>query len=103
MLSQYQEPKYKIENGQLVNRQSGQPIPPDEPVIVFRARDVYAATILEHYAKMLPTGDHRQAVMIRAAQFRNWGNEHPDRMKEPDTTLDTGWTDAGTPAEKAGI
>jgi hypothetical protein len=81
----------------LVNRQSGQPIPEDEPIIIFRARDVYAADVIEDYARKLPSGIHKIAVQMRANQFRNWAQMHKDRMKEPDTIIDGGWTTAGTP------
>jgi len=94
-MNKYQEPKYKIQNGKLVNRQSGNVIPADEPVIVLRARDPYVAHLLRDYANALPSGTHKKAVQTRAAQFANWAEEHPDRMKEPDTEMDEGWTTAG--------
>jgi len=99
-LSDYQEPKYRIDGGQLVNRQSGCAIPEDEPVMIFRARDVFAASILEEYARKLPGGMHKEAASIRALQFRNWAEMHPDRMKMPDTEIDAGWTVAGKVDEK---
>lgn len=97
----YQEPKYEIKevDGQqrLVNRQSGVPIPEDEPLFILRARDVYAALIIQEYAQKCCNGPHKNAVAIRAEQFQNWAMEHPDRMKEPDSQLDAGWTTAGNP------
>lgn len=94
-MNRYQEPKYKVQNGRIVNRQSGNVIPDDEPVIILRARDVYAAPLLRDYANKLPKGTHRQAIETRAQQFENWAADHPDRMKEPDTDIDEGWTTAG--------
>lgn len=104
-MNSYQEPKYKIEvpgdgtltnrGPKLVNRQSGKAIPDDEPILVLRAQDCYAASVLEDYARKLPAGMHKEAVSTRAAQFRNWAEAHPTRMKEPTTQIDEHWTTAG--------
>ena len=40
------EPKYQIVGDKIVNRASGEAIPEDEPVIIFRARDVHAAGLI---------------------------------------------------------
>lgn len=93
----YQEPKYQIVNGQLVNRQSGIAIPPDEPLFVLRARDKHAARLLIEYCQLVQDPEHREAVRTRATQFSNWAILHSDRMKEPDSQKDDGWTSAGMP------
>ena len=98
----YQEPKYKIENGKLVNRQSGEAIPDDEPVFILRARDKHAGTTLLACSMRVKDPKHHEAAKARAAQFNNWANCHPGRMKEPDTQLDNGWTTAGTPTADGG-
>lgn len=110
------EPKYKIVNGKIVNRASGEAIPDDEPIFILRARDKHALATLEAYhlqvrgpAKpgqalaplaaiwpegnaMIPTGSsHEAAVAIRRAQFARFAKQNPDRMKEPDTTLTEDW------------
>lgn len=79
-----QEPKY---GGTLFNRVSGEAIPADEPVFIFRARDHYAARVIAHYMVYLPPSDHRVAVEQRARDFYSFAATHPDRMKEPDTAL----------------
>jgi hypothetical protein len=79
-----QEPKY---GGTLFNRVSGEAIPADEPVFIFRARDHYAARVIAHYMVYLPPSDHRVAVEQRARDFYSFAVAHPDRMKEPDTAL----------------
>lgn len=94
-MNAYQEPKYEIRGDKLVNRQSGEAIPEDEPIIVFRARDKHAAELLVIYARMCQDPQHQEAARRRAAQFSNWASIHPDRMKEPDTKMDEGWTTAG--------
>jgi len=45
---------------------------------------------------------HREAVFVRIVQFKNWAEMHPDRMKEPDSQQDEGWTSAGTPSGNIG-
>lgn len=96
-MNPYQEPKYEIKDGKIVNRQSGVAIPDDEPVFILRARDAYAARTVSYYANLSFNAEHAQAVKIRAAQFHNWAACNNIRMKLPDTQQDEGWTSAGTP------
>ena len=87
-----QEPKYRVTNhGQLVNRQSGEAIPDDEPVFILRARDKHAAKLLGEYQKMVTDSTHHRAISLRATQFSDWALAHPERMKEPDTILADDW------------
>lgn len=82
----FQESKYGYRDRHLYNRASGDFIPHDEPVFLFRARDIYAARAIGAYANMLQPGtSHRRAVEARAQQFAAFAPLHPDRMKEPDT------------------
>lgn len=91
------EPKYKIENGKLVNRQSGEAIPEDEPIFILRGCDVFARTTLRRYLALIPWGDdesneeHRRAVTLRLLQFENFAAENPERIKTPDTTITPDW------------
>src|SRR5215813_6030170 len=95
----YQEPKYLIDQNtaRVRNRQSGAAIPEDEPIFIFRASDRKAAEVLWHYSAHCKDKIHRKAVETRALQFENWAQEHPSRMKEPDTSVNEGWTDRGSP------
>lgn len=86
-----QEPKYKIVNNAIVNRHSGEPIPPDEPVFVLRARDKFAIGTLNYYLSNDMDADHRRAVELRLKQFEDFSDRHPDRMKVPDTILTADW------------
>lgn len=113
-MNKYQEPKYKIEvkhstsencmgenvsgidSVRLVNRQSGIPIPEDEPLFLIRAKDAFAMTALMAYLRALPPGPHKDAVSIRCAQFSNWQALHSTRLAPPTTVKDDGWTSAGT-------
>lgn len=90
-----QEPKYDVtDQGQIVNRVSGQPIPDDEPVFIFRARDLFAASALNAYLRALCAADsevvghdHRHAIRTRVRDFERFALQNPDRMKVPDTVI----------------
>lgn len=81
-----QDRKFAFRNGQFVNRVSGEPIPHDEPVIIFRARDRHAIPVLREYLTMATDEHHRQAIRDRLAEFSTYREAHPDRMKEPGIT-----------------
>jgi hypothetical protein len=81
-----QDRKYKFENGEFVNRLSGEPIPKDEPTIILRARDVHATSVLRTYLYTVEDPKHRQAVQDRIDEFEQFAMDHPERMKEPGIT-----------------
>lgn len=89
------EPKYRIENGRIVNRVSGEAIPDDEPIFILRARDCLAIHAFEGYIFALEdepgTAEHLKAVKIRLKNFGDFSDQHPERMKVPDTTLTEDW------------
>lgn len=81
-----QEPKYTVNGSAIVNRASGEAIPADEPVFIFRARDRHAMEALKAYANTIPLGTtHWHAVIGRHGDFEQFAADHPERMKEPDT------------------
>jgi hypothetical protein len=80
-----QEPKYRFDGGRVINRASGEAIPQDEPVFVFRARDRKALEALNAYFAEIDDADHITAVHERIADFTRFATQHPERMKEPDT------------------
>lgn len=82
-MNESQEPKYGITGHRLRNRHTGEFIPEDEPVFIFRARDVHAVAILEAYHGLLTVKEHADAVDGRIADFTRFAQEHPDRMHEP--------------------
>ena len=89
-MNQAQEPKYEFEQSaegpRLRNRRTMQAIPLDEPVFIFRARDVHAVDTLMHYAGRIVDGDrgHIEQVHQRIEDFIQFREQHPERMKEPD-------------------
>lgn len=87
------DPKYQIEvrdsHAQLVNAATGVPIPSDEPVFIFRAKDLRALKAIDRYREDVSDGGnaaHANAVAVRCEDFARFRKRHPDRMKEPDTT-----------------
>jgi len=79
--------KFKFEDGKFVNRVSGEAIPDDEPVIIFRARDRHALRVLRFYLTLVDE-HHRQAILDRINAFQAFEQAHPDRLKEPGITRD---------------
>lgn len=78
--------KFKFENGRFVNRVSGEAIPDDEPVILFRARDRKALEVLTFYQSICEDQHHRQAIQDRINEFHTYQETHPERVKEPGIT-----------------
>jgi hypothetical protein len=78
--------KFKFEGGKFVNRVSGEAIPDDEPVIIFRARDRHALAVLRHYQLLVGDPHHQRAVQDRIDEFTAYQRAHPERMKEPGIT-----------------
>jgi hypothetical protein len=81
-----QEPKYDVNaEGKLFNRASGEVIPDDEPVMIFRARDKNAALMISYYRRLCSDAHHSDVVGKRLHDFVDFAHAHPERMKEPDT------------------
>lgn len=83
-----EDTKFKFEDGYFVNRVSGEKIPQDEPVILFRARDQHSLSVLKFYESLITDQHHRAALIDKIGEFRSFKNNHPDRMKEPGITRD---------------
>ena len=81
-----QEPKYDVNSaGELINRHTRVPIPNDEPVFVFRAKDALAVRALTAYFASIENKAHAKAVAARIEAFKAFAQNHPERMKMPDT------------------
>lgn len=82
------ERKYKIEVqdgvGVLVNKSTGRPVPDDEPLFTLRAQDVNALPTLMAYLVLCKDLYHREETQKTVLDFKNFANQHPERMKEPD-------------------
>lgn len=98
-----QEPKYVAKYGDLINRATGLKIPDDEPVFIFRARDVLAVPTLQFYLKQVlkehtpAATEHAAAILERIDHFQTFAKNYPERMKSPDTTKVEGLPVEGCP------
>lgn len=80
-----QDPKYYT--GLIINTASGEAIPQEEPVMIFRARDRQAIPMIEFYETLVEDPEHKEAVQRRILNFREFQEQYPERVKEPDTDL----------------
>lgn len=81
--------KHYIE-GERIFKKNGQPIPDNEPVILFRGRDKLALPLLLHYRSMCVKGGctdfQLQSVDRMIQKFQKFANES-STMKQPGCTL----------------
>jgi hypothetical protein len=80
--------RFEAACGRFVNRVSGEEIPDDEPVILFRARDAKALPLLKFYQELCVDDHHKQAIQDRIDEFQDFMLANPGRMKEPGITHD---------------
>lgn len=76
-------------NGAIVKKSNGEVLPDDEPLWLFRARDVLALKYLQMYTAECQTlgldWQVNKAEDILQA-FKDFATEHPERMKQPGVT-----------------
>lgn len=78
--------KFTYVDGQYVNRVSGIPIPDDEPIIIFRARDRHTVAVLEFYKSLVSDEHHIEGINDRIEEFSSYQSNNPDLVKEPGIT-----------------
>lgn len=82
------DPKYGVnDEGKICNIATGKPIPDDEPIMIFRAKDMLAPQILAYYENLVATSDHKMAVSSRILDFNKFQIDHPERVKMPNTVF----------------
>lgn len=77
------ERKYMIKDNQLVKRSNEVPIPIDEPLFIFRAKDRKALVALVAYNTILDNLDQKEQVTKSINDFRAFQEKNPDKMAEP--------------------
>lgn len=77
------ERKYKILDGRLVKKIGEVPIPDDEPLFIFRAKDRKALAPLVAYGLICDTLEQKEMVTKTVADFRAFQEKYPARMGEP--------------------
>ncbi len=79
--------KSKQSTGCLVNAETREPIPADEPIFIMRAKDMLAANALSNYcasALIHTTREFAGIVNVRVHEFVKFSVDHPKRMTLPD-------------------
>lgn len=83
--------KYHIENDTIVKTGNGVPIPEDEPLILFRAKDRLALPMLYAYREICAadrcTDFHMRGLNELITRFEEFRVAHPERMKQPGCTM----------------
>ncbi len=77
------ERKYEIKDNRIVKRSNQVPIPDDEPLFVFRAKDRKALAALVAYNMILDNLEQKEAVTKSINDFREFQEQNPDKMREP--------------------
>ncbi len=77
------ERKYKILDGKIVKKSNEVPIPDDEPIFIFRAKDRKALAALVAYNSVLDKLEQKAAVTKTINDFRAFQEKNPDLMCEP--------------------
>lgn len=82
------EAQYRIE---IIKSTNGQPIPDDEPIILFRGRDRLALQMLKYYYNQCKSDgatDYQLATMqTMIDKFAKFAQDNPQTMKQPGITL----------------
>ncbi len=82
-----QEPKYGIRDNRIYVRASGEFIPFEEPIFLFRAKDDLAVNALIGYRNLCMNDEHVKIVDKRISAFLDFADKYPNRMKVADTAI----------------
>lgn len=83
-LRRSQETKYTIgRTGRLVHRETGQAIPDEEPVMVFRGKDRRAVDAIAAYLLVIQDPAHRAKVEALLRRFQGYAEAYPRLVREP--------------------
>ena len=67
---------------------AGQPLPEDEPIMIFRAKDALLPEVMKHYISLRRQHGQSDAsladLQAYSDELANWQAAHPDRLKFPD-------------------
>jgi len=98
--------KFHVEGSQIIKTTSGEVVPEDEPLLLFRGRDRLALPTLEHYRKMCADdgcNDFQLGILdARIAAFREYAAD-PRRMKQPGITRGAAWEPSIEPTNKGEV
>jgi hypothetical protein len=78
------------EHGRIVKTTNGQPIPDNEPTVLFRGRDWLAVPLLLHYREMCVRDGCNDFQLKQVDElidrFRKFAEDNPSTMKQPGIT-----------------
>ena len=77
------ERKYTIKDNKLVKKSNLVPVPEDEPLFIFRAKDRKALAALVAYNGILDNLDQKAEVTKSINDFRAFQENNPEKMAEP--------------------
>jgi len=77
------ERKYKILDNRIVKKDNEVPIPDNEPLFIFRAKDRKALSALIAYNMILDNLDQKAEVTKSINDFRRFQEDNPEKMGEP--------------------
>ncbi len=77
------ERKYMIKDNRLVKRSNQVPIPENEPLFIFRAKDLKALPVLVAYSMIVDSLDQKESIQRSVEDFRRFMAENPDKIGEP--------------------
>lgn len=80
-----QDPKYGIRDNKLCVMATGEFIPDNEPVFMFRAKDNNAEAAIAFYRTLCSNKNHRAVIGCRISGFNDFKLDNQNLMKEPDT------------------
>lgn len=76
------------ERGRVYNLQSGHEIPLDEPLILFRGKDVHLPDVLLEYRDRCTDPDHINVIEEKRAEVMAWQERNKPFVREPDTDVE---------------
>lgn len=70
-----------------ITKLDGTPVPEDEPLVLFRAKDNLLVPLLEHYKQMcINAGSypkHVELLELRIQDIKKWQAQNPERLNVP--------------------
>lgn len=99
------DPKFHIENGEIIKTSSGEILSRDEPLILMRGRDRLVLATLRYYRELCRLDGcndyHLGLIDERIVEFEAYASD-PSRMKQPGITCGAPWirpTDSEEPQQ----
>lgn len=78
-----QDPEFSIADNRLVSATSGEPVPHDEPVFIFRASDRHLPSVLAFYRMLCEETTREREIEEREAEIESWQSRNREMVREP--------------------